>query len=180
MTGNTAPDCHHGGHGPHPGDDTCSCACHGSVGLDTGSTPNGQRDAHVQVLTAEVRTLMVGSRQVTLSVYKQLDYVGSHAIHAFGRMNPDGSAPPFRDEQIWVVGQDPRTGALVKSSLRAMWPRDDSELKPELHDGESTGRFHWYDPDIDRVRIIPVAWKEMRRLAADWQRLPLIVLAGLR
>ena len=33
---------------------------------DNAPEPNGKRDAHVQVLTAEVRTLMVGSRQVTL------------------------------------------------------------------------------------------------------------------
>jgi hypothetical protein len=32
-------------------------------------------EAKVEVLTAEVRVLMVGSRQVTLSVYSQLDEV---------------------------------------------------------------------------------------------------------
>ena len=41
---------------------------------DENPGPGDQHDAkgaHVQVLTAEVRTLVVGSRQVTMSVYNQ-------------------------------------------------------------------------------------------------------------
>jgi hypothetical protein len=37
--------------------------------------------ARVDVLTAEVRALMVGSRQVTLSVYRQLDATAAHAAY---------------------------------------------------------------------------------------------------
>ena len=43
--------------------------------------------ATVETLTAEVRVLMVGSRQVTLSVYRQLDQVEPESITPFGRVN---------------------------------------------------------------------------------------------
>lgn len=46
------------------------------------------KDAHVQVLTAEVRTLVVGSRQVTMSVYCQLDEVRYCHIERFGGVAP--------------------------------------------------------------------------------------------
>ena len=42
--------------------------------------------ATVESLTAEVRVLMVGSRQVTLSVARQLDEVPTWEITPFGRM----------------------------------------------------------------------------------------------
>ena len=42
--------------------------------------------ATVGVLTAQVRVLMVGSRQVTLSVYRQLDHVEPGKITPFGRV----------------------------------------------------------------------------------------------
>jgi hypothetical protein len=42
--------------------------------------------ATVETLTAEVRVLMVGSRQVTLSVYSQLDAVPLMAMTPFGRV----------------------------------------------------------------------------------------------
>jgi hypothetical protein len=42
--------------------------------------------ARVDVLTAEVRALMVGSRQVTLSVYRQLDATAAEDCEPFGRV----------------------------------------------------------------------------------------------
>lgn len=82
--------------------------------------------ASVEVLTAEVRVLMVGSRQVTLSVYNQLDYAAGGDIEPFGRVNPgrahcsDGWGGISRDcpgDCIDVVGRD-GTGALVRSCVR--------------------------------------------------------------
>lgn len=70
-------------------------------------------EATVEVLTAEVRTLMVGSRQVTLSVYKQLDTVFADEITAFGRVR-SGKGDP-RD--IELVGVHRKTGALVRSKV---------------------------------------------------------------
>jgi hypothetical protein len=65
--------------------------------------------ATVETLTAEVRVLMVGNRQVTLSVYRQLDKVDSMEIVPFGRVN-DG-----KDSGTWVVGKDAESGALVRA-----------------------------------------------------------------
>lgn len=72
---------------------------------------DGQHDAHVQVLTAEVRALMVGSRQVTMSVYNQLDFVPYGQIEPFGRVNPRG----VEGNDIYVVGKDGLTGSLVRA-----------------------------------------------------------------
>ena len=68
--------------------------------------------ATVEVLTAEVRVLMVGSRQVTLSVFRQLDYCSPQEIEPFGRVN-DASAD---DDYLRVVGRDD-DGVLVMSRI---------------------------------------------------------------
>jgi hypothetical protein len=47
---------------------------------------SGTQAATVQTLTAEVRTLVVGARQVTLSVAKQLDVVPLAELRVFGRV----------------------------------------------------------------------------------------------
>lgn len=81
--------------------------------------------ATVEVLTAEVRVLIVGSRQVTLSVFSQLDYAASGVIEPFGRVRPgrphcsDGWGGLSRDcpgDCIDVVGRD-NEGILVRSCL---------------------------------------------------------------
>ena len=70
--------------------------------------------ARVEVLTAEVRVLQVGSRQITLSVYGQLDHVKPGEIEPFGRVAP-------RDAEtgnVYVVGMSIRQrdhGSLVRS-----------------------------------------------------------------
>lgn len=74
----------------------------------------GTASARVEVLTAEVRVLMVGSRQVTMSVYNQLDTVDADEIEPFGRVAP-------RDASIttvYVVGVSTRKvdrGSLVRA-----------------------------------------------------------------
>lgn len=67
--------------------------------------------ATVETLTAEVRVLMVGNRQVTLSVYRQLDEVLLADIAPFGRVN-DG-----KDIGTWVVGRKLTTGELVRANV---------------------------------------------------------------
>jgi hypothetical protein len=47
---------------------------------------SGHQTATVETLTAEVRVLMVGSRQVTLSVAKQLDSTIYESLEPFGRV----------------------------------------------------------------------------------------------
>lgn len=74
------------------------------------------KTATVETLTAEVRALMVGSRQITLSVYKQLDFAPANEIEPFGRVRPNskGSQHDFLFP-TQVVGRDKRTGHLVRS-----------------------------------------------------------------
>jgi hypothetical protein len=43
----------------------------------------------VEVLTAEIRALQVGSKLVTLSAARQLDFVDTTAIKPFGRVRID-------------------------------------------------------------------------------------------
>ena len=84
---------------------------------DSEPDPDGKRDArdaHVQVLTAEVRTLVVGSRQVTMSVYNQPDEVDPDDIQPFGRVRPRGG-----DDYIWLVGRHEASGALVRAKIPA-------------------------------------------------------------
>ncbi len=71
--------------------------------------------ARVEVLTAEVRVLMVGSRQITLSVYAQLDDVEPGEITPFGRVAPRNGEVGC----VYVVGasaRDADAGTLVRSS----------------------------------------------------------------
>lgn len=93
-------------------------------------------EATVEVLTAEVRVLMVGSRQVTLSVYGQLDEVSPAQIRPFGRVAPRDALPGH-----WN------------------WPTDDefqSSTKPEVRDGKETARVWWQDAAIDhRWQALP-------------------------
>jgi hypothetical protein len=67
--------------------------------------------AEVQVLTAEVRVLMVGSRQVTLSVYRQLDLVDADQIEPFGRVSDSRDDAHHRN--VYVIGRSP-DGTLVR------------------------------------------------------------------
>jgi hypothetical protein len=140
--------------------------------------PNGQRDARVQVLTAEVQTLVVGSRQVTLSVFWQLDRVDPLAVEPFGRVQPRDADRGF----IWVVGRHAGTGALVRSRLAELWPTD-AQAEADAFPVPDDERQHIYVPNGSGAyveRILPTAWRELRTLADEWRQLPLIVLAGLR
>lgn len=68
--------------------------------------------AHIETMTAEVKVLMVGNRQITLSVAKQLDRVPLEDMFPFGRIRIDRKHP--RD----VIGRSNTDGALVISE----WP----------------------------------------------------------
>jgi hypothetical protein len=120
----------------------------------------GPASATVEVLTAEVRVLMVGSRQITLSVYRQLDEVAFHLLTPFGRVRSERQpsiTSHWDTRRIEVVGAD-RNGRLARSWLQ-------------------------YDP-VEYSYRDPVAHiGDLGAAAADWdaaENLPLIVLAGLR
>jgi hypothetical protein len=148
-------------------------------------TTNGSASATVETLTAEVRTLVVGSRQVTLSVAKQLDRLdlfcwGPGAITPFGRVKTGAKVTQERvkagyrhypehmldsnryfetyttEPRVEVIGRSNRDedrGALV---IFEVGPKDVTDL----YSGEGA--------------------KELNAVLAQWDELPLIVLAGLR
>jgi hypothetical protein len=104
--------------------------------------------ATIETLTAEVRTLVVGSRQVTLSIAKQLDVVDLSRLRVFGRVHIFKSAN-------YVIGAD-RDGQLA---LAEYWPL-----------GNYFGRY-----DVRPKPEVVNAWDALNKAAAVS---PLIVLAG--
>jgi hypothetical protein len=74
---------------------------------------SGRETATVETLTASVKTLMVGARQVTLTIFKQLDVVGYHEMTPFGRVSPQGH------ETDWatLVGRRNVSGELVRARV---------------------------------------------------------------
>ena len=67
--------------------------------------------ATVAVLTAEVRVLQVGRRQITMSVFRQLDRIDPEDIEPFGGVS-DGD----HYTEVAVVGRD-GDGQLVASAI---------------------------------------------------------------
>lgn len=113
--------------------------------------------ATVEVLSAEVRVLQVGARQVTLSVFRQLDTVGFDAIIPFGRVRDPRDDGSYDSRVMNVIGRDIETGSLV--------------------------RCHLFAPSHERLAKYPVDLREkyvrVHEQADAWEKLPLIVLAGL-
>jgi hypothetical protein len=175
--------------------------------------------ATVETLTAEVRVLMVGKRQVTLSVYRQLDTVDLPLMEPFGRVRDSHDG-----HETWVVGRRLETSELVKACCNSMawrvpeiWaesltrditvcyyehPRGGfyrlqlrgREIKVDedaaekcgkhgyvdgaLKDGRCTGwRTNGLDDEIAKAIEASDHTLQQHRTA---ERLPLIVLAGLR
>jgi len=129
----------------------------------TNTTPgDGNREAHVQVLTAEVRTLVVGSRQVTMSVYNQLDAVPPGSIEPFGRVNPKDA----NEKWMFVVGRHVASGVLVRSSVHRL--------------PESLEDWHWESLKNAFDGFGGLTRQELSAVVEQWSALPLIVLAGLR
>jgi hypothetical protein len=83
---------------------------------------NRPATATVEVLTAEVRVLMVGSRQVTLSVARQLDWVERSELEPFGRVRLVAGEV--------LIGRDP--GGVL--TLAELWPETPSV--PIIHRDE--------------------------------------------
>ena len=132
------------------------------------------KTATVKVLTAEVRVLMVGHRQVTLSVFRQLDSVPKGDIDPFGRVRDPKHTTL---EGISVVGRNKKGGGLVRSWLCLEPPPESRWADPESyrgvgHDAFAISAAAGVQAQLDR-------WEQEKPFADDWARLPLIVLAGL-
>lgn len=117
--------------------------------------------ARVEVLTAEVRALMVGSRQVTLSVFRQLDTVDSSEIEPMGRVN-------FSECHLWLVGMSKKTGALVRANWTSEWsgcdfhPLTDEEL-PKRPQREHAVEPRKPEPECSEVQAFAVAVSKQKR-----------------
>ncbi|MGX9295152.1 hypothetical protein [Tsukamurella paurometabola] len=138
--------------------------------------------ANVETLTAEVRVLQVGNRQITKSVYLQLDTaMPDEEFHAFGRVRPGNgprvpdwayarTGPAVRASRVELVGLDTYSGALVRSY--GFYFDCGHAFTGECGCGE------W----VNGVRQPPTAahWLPHDRRTLALISLPLIVLAGLR
>lgn len=81
--------------------------------------------AIVRTLAAEVHVLVVGKRQVTVGIARQLDWVEPDEIEPFGRV--EGRAIGRHERYpVFAVGRSRATGALVRSSAHPY-------ASPELH-----------------------------------------------
>ena len=66
--------------------------------------------ATVETLIAEVRVLMVGNRQITMSVAKQLDWVDECYMEPFGRIK-------LYEHSRLLIGKHIASGVLVRSTI---------------------------------------------------------------
>lgn len=71
------------------------------------------RVPQVELLTAEVRVLVIGKRQVKGGMYEQVDWVAPDLIEPFGRVRSGVYATP--SAHFEVVGRHRETGCLVRS-----------------------------------------------------------------
>ena len=108
--------------------------------------------ATVETLVAEVRTLMVGSRQVTLSVAKQLDVVPLTKLDVFGRVNLKRHP---KDRSDYVIGAGP-LGALSLSEYERI-PNDIAWVESVDHAfrwcARSPGRGVWVTATGQRFEV---------------------------
>jgi hypothetical protein len=135
-------------------------------------------EATVAVLTAELKTLVIGTRQVTIGIWSQLDEVPDDQIIPFGRVSPPGN----QEYVLWVVGKSVKDGSLVRSSLpmSVMGRKDWVSARMD----ELIGNF----PSVmdDRQAYLKAYRENQSRIEEElimkieeWQALDLIVLAGL-
>jgi hypothetical protein len=110
--------------------------------------------ASVEVLSAKIRVLQVGSGQMTRSMYRQLDKASLQRFEPFGRVKDNKLISG--EGALQLLGRDTRTGALVRHDAQPPdWPptleepsgvkvvRYD-ELRPDWPGWEGPSEFaHW-------------------------------------
>jgi hypothetical protein len=104
------------------------------------------KTAEVEVLTAEVRVLMVGSRQITLSVARQLDRVHLLDVEPFGRVRLNQGTDYYSPN---VIGKDRETGVLVVASYET-----NPSVRPGLIPASPlTVCEHWDHPPVYHLEL---------------------------
>lgn len=143
---------------------------------------HSQHTATIETLTASVRVLMVGSRQVTLSVFRQLDVVPFDDVVPFGRVNAVAG-------EKFIVGQHKITGELVSALVSFPAARLDFDDRVRLNALLAEGQEYAYQrgeasPEYETLREIESeeidARKRYHAALDTYKGLPLIVLAGLK
>lgn len=108
-------------------------------------TATATATATVEVLTAEVRVLQVGSRQVTLSVYRQLDLVYPSKVEPFGRIRDRDDDP----DRVYVVGRHVDDGSLVRSFCRRWYDERAVDATDLVAVPESASRYGTVQFELD-------------------------------
>lgn len=123
--------------------------------------------ATVETLTAEVRVLMVGSRQVTLSVVKQLDAVAWDQMEPFGRVR---CTNPNVTSSVMLIGRHRRDGVLVVAEMpQVYWRVYIGELPEPV---TVCSYFSAGDPDLRcdgrRIEVDPKSVKGCADIEHRW------------
>lgn len=107
------------------------------------TSTNGTNTATIETLTAEVRVLQVGNRQITLSVVKQLDRNHYANLEPMGRIRSGRKNEPTATERsIEVVGRNRFTGALEWAyAPRGIRPVDTDEWRHWAEHMKKQGRI---------------------------------------
>lgn len=133
--------------------------------------------ATVETLTAKVRVMMMGNRQMTLSVVRQLDF------YAFGfepePWTPLGRVRTGRKMHAWVSCDRNTSGAKQTACGYAHFVQRPCDYE-WIARGDNTGDLITvgYVEDDIKVRQSKEDWTW--REIGDIREMPLIVLAGLR
>lgn len=135
----------------------------------------------VETLTAEIRVIQVGSKPVTLSAARQLDYADPSEIRAFGRVRIE--AKPVKGT-IEVIGS--ADGILARSSASSRKVECPGyRTQPErraygLPLATCSHHRHASPVDAQGKRHEWTEYNPSFEIYEAWEDLPLIVLAGLR
>lgn len=138
-------------------------------------------EPEVEVLTAELRVLRVGAKDLTRSAARQLDSVDGAGIKPFGRVRIDRKPA---DGLIEVVGSV--NGVLARSSARATKFECPGYASSSLHDfsygpkPRVCARHRDTSPGPADDTHVWTEYTPSQKIYEAWQAMPLIVLAGLR
>jgi hypothetical protein len=143
--------------------------------------------AAAETLTAEVRVLMVGNRQVTMSVARQLDRLdlfgyGPGAITPFGRVKTGMKVEQERVKEGYRRYSKQMLDSNKYFETYMAEPVVEVIGRANIDDADS-GQLVIFvvgPRDVDDVCTSDESRAELRAVIRKWEELPLIVLGGLR